>query len=76
MEIMFAKPTHKQDLQHLHQQAFGAANSKEKGVVIGELVKSLLADIPAITLAAALLRLAFLDLKLSTQFQRNMNQPG
>ncbi len=44
MEIMFGKPTHKQDLQHLHQQAFGAANSKEKGVVIGELVKSLLAD--------------------------------
>ena len=47
MEIMYAKPIHKKDLRHLHQQAFGVAYSKEKGAVIGELVKSLLADTTA-----------------------------
>jgi len=44
MEIKYAKPTHKQDLQQLHQQAFSVTNSMEKGKVIGELVKNLLVD--------------------------------
>ena len=44
MEIVFAKMEQNQAVQNLHQLAFGVADSKEKGVVIGELVKSLLAD--------------------------------
>ena len=44
MEIMHAKPTHLESLQSIHQQAFGDANTKEKGKVISELVKSLLTD--------------------------------
>lgn len=41
MEIVFSKMEQNQAVQNLHQLAFGAADSKEKGVVIGELVKKL-----------------------------------
>jgi putative acetyltransferase len=44
MEIMYAKPTHARAIFHVHQQAFGLANSKDKGTTIRDLVQSLLAD--------------------------------
>ncbi len=34
MEIMFAKSAHNQDLQHLHQQAFGSAHLKSHNKVL------------------------------------------
>ncbi len=37
MEIMYAKPMHKQDLQDLHLRAFGAANSGIIGIVKGKI---------------------------------------
>jgi len=44
MKIIHAEPSHTQALLHVHQQAFGAANDRNKGMVISELVKGLLED--------------------------------
>jgi hypothetical protein len=41
---MHAELSPTQALRHIHQQAFGTANGKDKGMVISELVKELLED--------------------------------
>lgn len=44
MKIKYAEPSHTQGLLHVHQQAFGSASDRDKGMVISELVKGLLED--------------------------------
>ena len=44
MKIIYAKPTHTSALLSVHRQAFSGANSAEKGEVISDLVKDMLAD--------------------------------
>jgi len=44
MKIIDAERSHTQALRHVHQQAFGAANDRNKGMVISEFVKGLLED--------------------------------